>query len=1535
MNKIFALDLGTNSIGWALRNPDLTANQIEKFGVLTFNKGVGIGKTGEYSFAAERTKKRSTRRLYQARKYRLWSTLEHLINEGYCPLSIANLNKWRLYDKEEARKNNNGGRIYPVDDRAFDAWIKLDFNGDGKPDYTSPYQLRKELAEVKFDFTKEEDRFKLGRALYHIAQRRGFKSSRKGADDVKEKESNDDNEIADLQYSEKKKNKVILELFEKYPNAKTIGTLFAYLENDGIRIRESIAQYAIRENFKDEIKYIFEFQGLGLDHKLFIVTCVRFKNNKEQDCNGGTIFYKRPLRSQKGLIGKCTLEPSKYRAPISHPSFEIFRAWSFLNNIKYKPVEDEASAWQPIPLDLKQRILEDKFFRKSKSYFQFIDIIEQIKKEGNKWQLNYKPKTTVSGCPISARLKDIFGDDYLNIRIPKAPSPKSKKNYYDIEDIWYVLFSFEDQEYVVEFAENKLKLNPEQTKQFVTTWNATPVGYAMLSLNAINKINIFLQKGLIYTEAVLLANIPEIIGKDLWVKNEALLIGEIGKVIDENREQKTILNIVNNLVSKHKNLSDAEKFGLNNKNYKLDESDMASIEETIKEQFGERRWSEKPDIERDKISSAVKDCYQTYFVTSGLERKDIHNERHFVVKSNNTIYYKSDSGYYRLPKLIDTLGEFLQLNFNVSDDKLNKIYHPSEINIYPPAKADKDGVLKLGSPKTGSFKNPMAMRALHELRKLINYMIETNQIDSDTWIVVEVARELNDANKRWAIEAWQRQREAENAEFALAIEQLINEEKGVLANSSNSDDIDKMRIWYEQNDEESVPPIAEGKKEIKGIRWNDSKRDSYKEIAAKKEMVDKYRLWREQNCQCIYTGRIIKITDLFKENVIDFEHTIPRSISFDNSLANLTVCYAEYNRSVKKNQIPFKLNNYSEDYGGYSAILPRLEKWQEKVERIKQQIDFWVTKSKKAADKNWKDDAIRQRHLWQMELDYWRNKVDRFTMEEVTSGFKNSQKVDTQLISKYAFHYLKTYFEKVDVQKGSITSEFRKIYSLQVADETKDRSKHSHHAKDAAVLTLIPTAAKRDEILKTYYEHRERRQSFTIEAYKGFKREFVWGIDDSILINNITNNQALTNAKRKGKKEIVLDVHGKFIYQKDSLGNFVVKKDKSGNTINKNDNNGNLILDEQGNPIPVILKSYKRKIATGDCIRGQLHLDTFYGAIKPAKRGEKGNILRDDENKIVQEEKVKYVLRVPFLYKTNADSPGFKTREEIEKQVVDIGLKKQIMEQIQKAGGLKEAFEQGIYMLDKKGNKVNKIRHIRCWASVSEPLPIKSQTYLSKHEYKNQYWAGNGENITCAYFKNDKIDSKGKLKKDRDLEIINLSAAAKLKSLDLVNKSGEIETYRKDKNGEIVIRDNGTKESPYALLVAGQKVIFYDSNIDELKKQESETDVDYFGRLSNGTYKIVKFAGSQITFIHHLDARDEKQHMQEYPDAKFFKKDEKGNDLTYGKRGKNGFTEKISDSKNLNNSKPWHKLLYSKDWLDFAIENKDFKIKIDGSIQWI
>src|SRR5690606_5414016 len=122
--------------------------------------------------------------------------------------------------------------------------------------------------------------------------------------------------------------------------------------------------------------------------------------------------------------------------------------------------------------------------------------------------------------------------------------------------------------------------------------------------------------------------------------------------------------------------------------------------------------------------------------------------------------------------------------------------------------------------------------------------------------------------------------------------------------------------------------------------------------------------------------------------------------------------------------------------------------------------------------------------------------------------------------------------------------------------------------------------------------------------------------------------------------------------------------------------------------------------------------------------------------------------RVPFQYKKDSNTPGFKTLEEIEKQIVDEGLKVQIRKQVEKVGNLKDALEHGIYLLDKSGKPHgNKIRHIRVWASVSEPLKIKKQTNLSKTEYKQHYYAGNATNSYFAIYQGE-----GK----KDYEIRNL-----------------------------------------------------------------------------------------------------------------------------------------------------------------------------------
>ncbi|HEX2934421.1 MAG TPA: HNH endonuclease domain-containing protein, partial [Bacteroidales bacterium] len=1291
MAKTLGLDLGTNSIGWAIRNtiPSSELNsQIEKYGVIIFEKGVGEGKSGEFSFAAERTKKRSSRRLYQSRKYRLWKTLEILIEHGYCPLTIEGLNRWRKYDKARALKGE-GGRAYPIEDKLFDAWIKLDFDNNGVPDYNSPYQLRAELAQTKLDLTNTTDRYKIGRAFYHIAQRRGFKSSRKDA------VADDAGERQDAKSELKKETEFENNLQKKYGKTladfPTMGAALAFIERQGERVRLEWIQHTFRKHYKEECSKIFELQEIGIGSDFYNKLIENGKNRYN-----GAIFFQRPLRSQKGLIGNCTLEKGKPRCPISHYEFEEFRALSFLNNVQYF----KDGSWQNLTKSIREELYNKLFFRPSKPYFNFIEIREFLEKQlgiplfykadkehGIVKSINYPDKTNVSACPVSARLKDIFGEQWKGYKKEITRKDKKRESYnvsYAIEDVWHVLFSFNDEEIVAEFATEKLGLDEAKTKKFVIAWKALPDGYGMLSLHAIRKINEFLREGFIYTEAVLLANIPSIIGNEIWSGpvNQQLIKTNIAKLIEENRQIKQILGIVNGLTARYKSLHDEEKPGYKDISYTLTDNDKKDILAATIEAFGEKTWDQKIE-NKEIIINTITTLFQFTFRT-GFETKLFGDERYHIIEFEHKTYYKAVSHqFYKLPRIVDTIFEFLRNNFShVTEAQLSKLYHPSIVEFYPPAPQSEDGKYYLQSPKIGAFKNPMAMRTLHELRKLVNYLIKTNQIDEETRIVVEMARELNDANKRWAIEAHQRQRQSENNEYIDAIRGILeNKDYSTAPNPENPDDVDKLRIWYEQV---KATQLGKGKGEYAQNKWTNQSTELFQNLGQAKTLLDKYRLWKEQKCVCMYTGRIISISDLFDTNKVDFEHTIPRSISFDNSLANLTVCFANYNRNIKKNQIPTQLINYEKDFSTngetYFAIKPRLKEWEDKVAHIKLMIEFWKGKSRNASAKDFKDDAIRQRHLWQMELDYWQNKLDRFTMTEVKSGFKNSQLVDTQLISKYAMHYLRSAFYTVDVQKGKVTAEFRKILGIQATYEKKSRAKHSHHAIDATVLTLIPYAAKREKILQLAYlaeeekkmEHRDNYDQLKNQINIEIKRlelpdanKVIEEIDSQILINNISKDQALTHGKK------IVRRRGKIVYLRDK--------------------NGNVLRDATGKPKP--------KIAQGDCIRGQLHLDTFYGKIKLVERDENNKPLKSGENwKYVEKnDGFAYVVRKPITAISKLD------------QIVDPALKVIIEKQLN-GRCLEKALAEGVYMLDKKGSPVgSKIRHIRCWADTSNPIPIKQQ----------------------------------------------------------------------------------------------------------------------------------------------------------------------------------------------------------------------------------
>ncbi len=176
MAKILGLDLGTHSIGWALRDTAATENQIIDKGVLIFEKGVATVEGKEQAKVKVRTESRAKRRNYQAAKYRKWELLDCLIANQMCPLTKDELNDWRKYKKGVVRK-------YPQSEK-FIQWLRFDFNGDGKPDleqfgfnkHENCYLFRwlavSEKKEHKHIF--KENPMLLGRIFYHMVQRRGF-----------------------------------------------------------------------------------------------------------------------------------------------------------------------------------------------------------------------------------------------------------------------------------------------------------------------------------------------------------------------------------------------------------------------------------------------------------------------------------------------------------------------------------------------------------------------------------------------------------------------------------------------------------------------------------------------------------------------------------------------------------------------------------------------------------------------------------------------------------------------------------------------------------------------------------------------------------------------------------------------------------------------------------------------------------------------------------------------------------------------------------------------------------------------------------------------------------------------------------------------------------------------------------------------------------------------------------------------------------------------------------------------------------------
>lgn len=1258
MSKILGLDLGTNSIGWAVvETEDNKHFDLLQKGVHIFQEGVKIEKGIEGSKAEERTNFRSARRLKFRRKLRKIETLKVLGKYGYCPeLTDNELKIWRF------------NKVYPQN-KEFREWLLTNENTN-----KNPYYFRHLAASEKLDLTEKENRFRIGRAFYHIAQRRGFLSNR----------------LETTKESDGAVKKNIAELTEKKGD-KTLGQYFYEKYNEVQKIRN---QYTHREDhYLEEFNKICELQQLD--------------SNIRSDLYEA-IFYQRPLKSQKGVIGKCPFETNKPRCAVSHPLFEEYRMLCFLNNIKIKTPNDEKLRFLN---EAERDKIQPLFFRKSKDYFDFEDIAKYLApkdqykyyksndKHPEDYLFNYSMNTTVKGCTVSARFESIFGENWKDLKIEYKREKDQKTSFIDIYDVWHVLSTFDQEVKLREFALVRLKLNDDKLKEFLKVHLKKE--YSALSLKAIKKMLPYLRKGLIYSHAVFLANMENAIPKAIWQDegNRRIIQQEILEIIQTQNEEKQVINAVNGLIKTCRN-NDWKWSEQAESNFKKD------IEKSVIYTFGKSRWDKYNEERQENILDGAFDLF----------KKQLQKNR-------------GKGEFVTIPTIDERVKGFITDHFEIHNGSLEKLYHPSAIEVYKQAERSPDGKKYLGSPMVSSVKNPMAMRALHQLRRLVNELIKQAIIDEDTKINIEMSRDLKNANERKALQSWQNDREKLHKEYYLRIQEHFKNA---------------------------------------GIEREPSETD-----------ILKYQLWEEQEHKCIYTGENIGISEfLGNDPSFDIEHTIPRSVSFDNSQQNKTLCQNRFNRDVKRNKIPSELANQKE-------ILSRIEKWKEKFEELNKQIQIQVRRSSSALTKDAKDNAIQKRHKLTAEKDYWKGKYERFTMKEVPVGFKNSQLVDIGIITKYSRMYLKTVFPKVYTVKGNTVADFRRIWGLQKVYEKKSRVNHVHHCIDA--ITIACMTKQNYEALAKFYHDWEEMQYADIDKkphvdkpWNSFAQD-VMHIENEILVSHYTPHNLPKQTKKKLRKR------GK------------IQKDKKGEVI------------------------YQQ----GDTVRGSLHKQSFYGAIKREIINKNGE----------PEEKINYVKRKPLEY----SDEGFKSISEIEK-IVDDSVRKKILGII-KEKGLKQALSEPIWMNEEKQIPIKKVR---CYTpTVTNPIHLKEHRDKSKHEHKQSYHVTNDGNYLMAIYEGK--DKNGKVK--RDFEIVNnlqageyfkLSVQKELKSQNIKNLEGLVPKSKLIKNMEAPLKQ---------IFKIGTMALLWENNPEEIWELDNN-------QKNIRLYKIVKFDKSgRIYFRPHNEAR--------------------------------------------------------------------------------
>ena len=183
-----------------------------------------------------------------------------------------------------------------------------------------------------------------------------------------------------------------------------------------------------------------------------------------------------------------------------------------------------------------------------------------------------------------------------------------------------------------------------------------------------------------------------------------------------------------------------------------------------------------------------------------------------------------------------------------------------------------------------SLRNPIVeqcvletLRTVHDLWKKFEHIDE---------IHLELGREMkNPADKRKRISEQIQRNEDTNLRIKALLMELLNDKavEGVHPNSPMQQDI--LRIY----EEGALLELNEKDADFEDIK------EISKLAQPSSSQLNKYKLWLEQKYLSPYTGKPIPLAKLFT-SAYQIEHVIPRSRYFDDSFNNKVICEAEVNK---------------------------------------------------------------------------------------------------------------------------------------------------------------------------------------------------------------------------------------------------------------------------------------------------------------------------------------------------------------------------------------------------------------------------------------------------------------------------------------------------------------------------------------------------------------------------------------------------------------------------------------------------------------